>query len=157
MERDLDPKYTAMCSEQTIYSNKEGFFGEFFESLKKASPKKWINKVFGTAKSDRERLVTMLEEPNVSATLFGMLEHVTAVYKLKDAKGSELRRREGERLLGCSDVKKAVILLSQAVLRAPIKGLSNDVFVDIFRSNSLISRRKSNSRWWTITCICIMV
>lgn len=124
MERDLDPKYTAMCSEQTIYSNKEGFFGEFFDSLKKASPKKWINKVFGNAKSDRERLVSMLEEPNVSATLLGMLEHVTAVYKQKDAKGSELRRREGEKLLGSGEVKKAVILLSQAVLRAPIKGSS---------------------------------
>lgn len=123
MERDLDPKYTAMCSEQTIFSNKEGFFGEFFESLKKASPKKWINNVFGSAKNDRERLLMMLEEPNVSATLLGMLEHVSAVYKQKDGKGSELRRREGEKLLGSGEVKKAVILLSQAVLRAPMKGL----------------------------------
>ncbi len=122
MERDLDPKYTAICSEQTIYSNKEGFFGEFWESLKKASPKKWMNKVFACAKSDRERLVAVLEEPNASATLFGILEHVTAVYKQKDAKGSELRRREGEKLLAAGDVKKAIILLSQAVLRAPIKG-----------------------------------
>ncbi|XP_037030405.1 SET and MYND domain-containing protein 4 [Bradysia coprophila] len=122
MERDLDPKYTAMCSEQTIYSNKEGFFGEFFDSLKKASPKKWMNKVFGGAKSDRERFVSVLEEPNVSGTLFGMLEHVTAVYKQKDAKGSALRRHEGEKLLACGEVKKAVILLSQAVLRAPTKG-----------------------------------
>lgn len=124
MERDLDPKYTKMCSEQTIFSTKEGFFGEFFDSVKKASPKKWINKVFGNAQNDRERLLTMLEEPNVSSTLFGMLEHVTAVYKQKDAKGSFERRREGERLLDCSDIKKAVILLSQAVLRAPLKGSS---------------------------------
>lgn len=129
MDRDLDPKYTAVCSEQTIYSNKDGFFGEFFDSLKKASPKKWMNKVFGSAKSDRERLVAVLDEPNVSATLFGMLEHVTAVYKQKDAKGSALRRREGEKLLASGEVKKAVILLSQAVLRAPIKGTSNVIQV----------------------------
>lgn len=121
-QRDLDPKYTAMCSSQTIYSNKEGFFGEFFDGVKQASPKKWIDKVFGCAKNDRERLVSALEEPNVSGTLFGMLEHVASVYKQKDAKGSELRRREGEKLLASGDVKKAVILLSQAVLRAPIKG-----------------------------------
>lgn len=122
MNRDIDSKYTAICSSQTIYSNENGFFGELFASVKDVCSDQWVEKTFNNSLKDIDKLKVLYNEPNVCDILLGTLEHVTPVYKKKDAAFSSQRRRGGEKLQKAKDLDNALILLSQAVLRAPTKG-----------------------------------
>lgn len=121
MEGDFDPKYTEICSAQTIQSDKKGFFNELYESVKNCCSEKWINSVFINSQGDGAKISCILEHSDASDMLLGMLEHVAPVYKEKNAKFSAQRRREGDELLQRGESAKALILLSQAVLRAPKK------------------------------------
>lgn len=123
MNRDIDTNYTAICSAQTIFSNDKGFFGELFEGVKDACTNQWIEKTFNSSLSDIDKLKILYNEPNVCDVLLGILEHVTPVYKKKDARFSQQRRKAGEQLMMTKDFQNALILLSHAVLRAPTKGI----------------------------------
>lgn len=122
MDRDIDTKYTAICSAQTIFNDKEGFYGEMFESVKDACTNQWIESTFTSSLSDIDKLKILYNEPNVSDILLGILEHVVPVYRKKDAGFSHQRRRAGEKAYADQDFQNALILLSQAVMRAPTKG-----------------------------------
>lgn len=126
MDGDLDPKYTEMCSTQTVQSHSDGFFQELFEGALGQCTEKWLKTRFAEQPSDFDKVQCMFEDEGLTAPgdlLLGMLEHVSEVYKPKNAVFSGQRRREGERLNETKgDQKKALIFLSQAVLRAPPKG-----------------------------------
>lgn len=133
---DIDSNYTDICSERTIFSNEKGFFGEMFDCIKSNCDAEWIEHTFDAALSDMDKLKLLYEGPIVGDTLLGTLEHVTSVYRQKDAAFSLHRRIEGEKLYekakSCptitttavtqKDLGNALILLTQAVLRAPAKG-----------------------------------
>lgn len=135
---DIDSNYTDICSERTIFSNEKGFFGEMFDCIKSNCDAKWIENTFDSALSDMDKLKQLYEGPIVSDTVLGTLEHVTSVYRQKDAHFSLQRRSDGERLYekakSCAtitttttpvkqkDFENALIFLTQAVLRAPAKG-----------------------------------
>lgn len=128
MEGDFDPKYTEICSAQTIQSNEKGFFNELYESVKKLCSNKWINTEFKNSHGDGAKIRCLFTESDASDMLLGMLEHVAPVYKQKNAQFSAQRRREGEQLIQRgADYSKALILLSQAVLRAPEKYVDTHV------------------------------
>lgn len=133
---DIDSNYTDLCSARTIFSNEKGFFGEMFDCIKSNCDAKWIENTFDSALSDMDKLKLLYDEPAVSDTLLGTLEHVTSVYRQKDAAFSFQRRADGEKLYektkSCTtataaatqkDFQNALILLTQAVLRAPTKGM----------------------------------
>lgn len=132
---DIDSNYMDICSERTIFSNEKGFFGEMFDCIKSNCDAKWIENTFDSALSDMDKLKLLYDEPIASDTLLGTLEHVTSVYRQKDAAFSFQRRTEGEILYGKAktaaaagaatqkDFENALILLTQAVLRAPVKGM----------------------------------
>lgn len=122
MSDDIDTKYTAICSAQTIFSNDKGFFGELFESVKAKCTDQWIEKMFNSSMNDIDKLKVLYNEPNVSDVLLGMLEHVSPIYTKKDAAFSRQRCEAGKQLMATKDFEKALIILSQAVLRAPHKG-----------------------------------
>lgn len=126
MEGDHDPKYTEMCSTQTVQSQSDGFFQELFEGVLGQCTDKWLKSRFAEQPTDLEKIRCLFEDEDNGAPgdlLLGMLEHVAEVYKPKNAVFSGQRRREGEKLTEKKDdQKKALILLSQAVLRAPPKG-----------------------------------
>lgn len=122
MNRDIDTKFTAKCSAQTIYSNDKGFFGELFESVKDVCSDQWIAKMFNSSLNNIDKLKVLYNEPIVGDVLLGILEHVKPVYRPKDAAFSKQRRMTGEQMLAANDLDNALILLSQAVLRAPAKG-----------------------------------
>lgn len=129
----IDSNYKNICSERTIFSNEKGFFGELFNGIKLNCDAKWIENTFDAALSDMDKLKLLYDEPIVSDTLLGTLEHVTSVYRRKDAEISFQRRIESEKLCerakSCTaaasqkDFENALILLTQAVLRAPAKGI----------------------------------
>lgn len=132
---DIDSNYTDLCSARTIFSNEKGFFGEMFDCIKSNCDAKWIENTFDSALSDMDKLKLLYDEPAVSDTLLGTLEHVTSVYRQKDAAFSFQRRTDGDKLYektkSCTattastqkDFQNALILLTQAVLRAPAKGM----------------------------------
>lgn len=130
----IDSNYTDICSARTIFSNEKGFFGEMFDCIKSNCDAKWIENTFDSALSDMDKLKLLYDEPIVSDTLLGTLEHVTSVYRQKDAAFSFQRRTEGEKLYekaktaadaaaSQKDFENALILITQAVLRAPAKGM----------------------------------
>lgn len=55
--------------------------------------------------------------------LLDMLANVQPVFKPNDARFSMQRRRDGERLSDDGDYERALVMLSQAVMRAPPKGM----------------------------------
>lgn len=122
MSDDIDAEYTAICSVQTIYSNDKGFFGEMFESVRAECTDESIEKMFCSTMNGIDKLKVLYNEPKVSDVLLGMLEHVSPIYTKKDATFSRQRCKAGEQLMAAKDFENALILLSQAVLRAPHKG-----------------------------------
>lgn len=120
----IDKKFTEICSEQTIFSDKQGFFGEMFDNVKDMCSEKWLSTTFNcTSLSDADKLKLLFDEPNISGELLGTLEHVAPVYRQKDLAFSYQRRKMGEKLYEQNDLKNALICLTQAILRAPAKGL----------------------------------
>lgn len=120
----IDKKFTETCSEQTIFSDKQGFFGEMFDIVKKSCKDDWLKSTFnGGTLSDVEKLKLLFDEPSVNGELLGTLEHVQSVYRKKDAEFSYQRRKAGEKLHRQNDLNNAFLLLTQAILRAPAKGM----------------------------------
>lgn len=158
MEGDYDPKYTEMCSAQTIQSNDKGFFNELYGSVRKMCPKKWMDSVFRQQIGDRAKIQCLFGDCDGNAILMGMLEHVAPVYKQKNAQFSAQRRREGEKLFDQGDSAKALILLSQAVLRAPDKGKTNflgrNSVTEFLNINLFEIRSWSADGWWNFVGIC---
>lgn len=114
--------YREICSERTIFSDQQGFFGEMFDIVRKCCTNQWLTQRFYAANSDADKLRVLFNETCVSDSLFGTLEHVQPVYRKKDAAFSYKRRIDGEQLHRHNDLNNAFLLLTQAVLRAPAKG-----------------------------------
>lgn len=122
MADQIDKSYTELCSARTIFSQEEGFFGEMFTIVKNSCTEKWLKNVFASEISDATKLKLLFVEPDVSDVLLGTLEHVQSVYRQKESKFSHERRKQGEILHRKGDLNNALVLLTQAVLRAPAKG-----------------------------------
>lgn len=122
MSDHIDKNFTEVCSERTIFSEQQGFFGEMFEVVKNSCTQKWLRNKFDASSNDAEKLRLLFDEPNVSDMLLGTLEHVTSVFRKKDLSFSYQRRKEGEKLHQQNDLDNALILLTHAILRAPAKG-----------------------------------
>lgn len=117
-----DSTYTEICSAQTIFSDNKGFFGDMFDGVMGSVRPYWIQNVFEKAKNDSEKLKLLFDDVDVSGALLGTLEHVKPVYREKDAIFSYQRRLAGDKLIQQNDYTNAVIVLTQAILRAPTKG-----------------------------------
>lgn len=119
----MDKDYKDKCSERTIFSEQQGFFGEMFEVVKNCCTEKWLKTKFEALPTDADKLRLLFDEPNVNDMLLGTLEHVIPVYRKKDCSFSYQRRKQGESLHQQNDLDNALILLTHAVLRAPAKGM----------------------------------
>lgn len=145
-DTDIDSRYTQICSSQTIYSNDKGFFGELYDGIKSDCRPNWIEKTFGTTESDLAKLKELYDDSCAGAALLGSLEHITPVYREKDAIFSHQRRNDGDQLAKQEDYVSALVLLTQAVLRAPTKGtifihrFSHVCFFFVFNSLSSYKR-----------------
>lgn len=133
---EIDKIFTAECSSRTVQANENGFFTNFYytivDSFKSdAEWKNWLNNQFGKSKSDEEKLQLLFNDPSVSWDVVGTLEHVQEVYRKKDAMFSWQKREQVMKLLQQHEagtcafgLDKILILASQAVMRAPMKGFS---------------------------------
>lgn len=55
-EKHSDDLYATICSEKTLQSNEKGFFMQFVNGVVTEAGEEWIREVFGSLKSDRERI-----------------------------------------------------------------------------------------------------
>lgn len=120
---DQDSKFTALCSSSTVQSDDKGFFNIFYESVVDKCTETWIKHDFGGLKNDREKLQKLFIDPTVNDLVLGTLENVREVYREKCARISLEKRTLGERLTKDGDLNNALIILSQAVMRAPVMGI----------------------------------
>lgn len=74
---DKDKDYAEICSERTIFSDQQGFFGELFDVVKNCCTEKWLKTKFETLSTDADKIRLLFDEPNVSDMLLGTLEHVS--------------------------------------------------------------------------------
>lgn len=122
MADQIEKNYTELCSERTIFSDDQGFFGEMFTIVKNSCTEKWLKSTFESEISDATKLKLLFDEPDASDMLLGTLEHVQSVYRQKDTAFSHARRKQGEILHRKGELNDALLLLTQAILRAPAKG-----------------------------------
>ncbi|XP_062562629.1 SET and MYND domain-containing protein 4 [Armigeres subalbatus] len=123
---DNDPLYTELCSDKTLSSQKEGFFNAFYWTVAEnftGQNEHWLRDVFGKVQpgNDSARVQLIYEDPVVCFEVLGTLEHVKPVFRGKDAKFSWQRREQATKLLNEGKMQQALILASQAVMRAPAK------------------------------------
>ncbi|XP_046421209.1 SET and MYND domain-containing protein 4-like [Neodiprion fabricii] len=124
---DPDPFYRVRCSAETLQSGSKGFFREFSEAVTEAAGPAWISKIFGKLERDEDRIRSVFTDPKVSDTVLGTLGHVKELYRDKDAAISRGKRLEGAFYAAENYHNRALLLLSQAVLRAPINGVEKSV------------------------------
>lgn len=131
---DIDKIFRTKCSTKTIQSNENGFFMNFcltvINSFSSDSDfQDWLKNNFAKCETDYEKLQFLYNDPTVSWEILGTLEHVQEVYRKKDSMFSWQKREQVQKLLRSYDegrssvpLDKVLILASQAVMRAPMKG-----------------------------------
>lgn len=135
-QQQSNKDYREICSERTIFSDQQGFFGEMFDVVRKCCTDQWLSQKFYAATNDADKLKELFDETSVSDMLFGTLEHVKPVYRKKDAAFAYKRRFDGETLYQRKDLNNAYMLLTQSVLRAPAKGKRQSFkYRDIFETS----------------------
>lgn len=122
MNQSNDDKYTNICSSITIQSEEQGFFSEFYESARDTCGDDWILSDFKNLDNDRKKIHALYNDPSVCDIILGTLEHVKPVFKEKNAKISIQRRAQGDACLKNGDLNTALLMYSQAVMRAPKYG-----------------------------------
>lgn len=116
---DFDPNYTQKCSTITVFSLQEGFFREFYESVRESCGDTWINEKFAKIHDNTAKLVALLDEDATSGPILGTLEHVAPIFRGKDIALALKKRFDGDRKLLEGNFASAKILLSQAIVKVP--------------------------------------
>ncbi|XP_076640462.1 protein-lysine N-methyltransferase SMYD4 isoform X1 [Colletes latitarsis] len=111
--------YRTLCSLETVRSGKKGFFRDFSEHVTRVAGENWIAKVFGRSRDDESRIRTIFTDGKIKAAVIETLSRTQILYRAKDANASRARRLEGFAAVAAADPEKALLLFSQAVLRAP--------------------------------------
>ncbi|XP_058448235.1 SET and MYND domain-containing protein 4 [Malaya genurostris] len=129
---DNDPLFTSLCSSKTLQSQQEGFFSSFYQTVAENFTGKnefWLRDVFGKVQpgDDCAKLQLLFEDPVVCFEVLGTLEHVKPVFRGKDAKFSWQRREQARKLLNEGKVQQALLMASQAVMKAPPQGVDQQI------------------------------
>ncbi|XP_058824992.1 SET and MYND domain-containing protein 4 isoform X2 [Topomyia yanbarensis] len=129
---DNDPLFTSLCSTKTLQSQQEGFFNTFYQTVAENFTGKnehWLRDVFGKVRSgdDCAKLQLLFDDPVVCFEVLGTLEHVKPVFRGKDAKFSWQRREQARKLLNEGKTQQALLMASQAVMKAPPQGVDQQI------------------------------
>ncbi|XP_072758789.1 SET and MYND domain-containing protein 4 isoform X1 [Anoplolepis gracilipes] len=119
MQDRQDEFYRTLCSSETLRSSKRGFFQDFSESVMRIAGDSWTSRIFGRIDDDAGRVRTVLADAKVRDVVMDTLAKVKPLFRDKDAEISKRRRLEGYQLAAVGQYDRALLLFSQAVLRAP--------------------------------------
>ncbi|XP_050691384.1 SET and MYND domain-containing protein 4-like isoform X2 [Eriocheir sinensis] len=111
-EAELETYLHDLCSEVTLWSKKEGFFSHYVEQIDEQVSEDFLAK-FGKLKTDEARFRKMWEIKPIHTL------KVQSFYKEKSRQVSEERRADGNKAFQNKKYQQALILYSQAVMRAP--------------------------------------
>ncbi|XP_076643026.1 protein-lysine N-methyltransferase SMYD4 [Halictus rubicundus] len=114
--------YRNLCSLETVRSGKKGFFREFSERVADVAGEAWISKVFARLPNDEARARAIFTDEKIKDTVTETLSRTKILYRAKDGDTSKARRLEAYESAANGEWEKAVLLFSQAVLRAPLPG-----------------------------------
>ncbi|XP_012233731.1 SET and MYND domain-containing protein 4 isoform X2 [Linepithema humile] len=117
--QDHDEFYRILCSSETVRSGKKGFFHDFSDFVTHTAGDTWTSKIFGRIDDDVGRARAIFTDAKVRDVVVDALGKVQPLFRDKDAEISRRRRLEGYQLAAVGQYEKALLLLSQAVLRAP--------------------------------------
>ncbi|XP_054002279.1 SET and MYND domain-containing protein 4-like isoform X2 [Hylaeus anthracinus] len=115
-----EERYRTLCSLETVRSGKKGFFRDFSEHVSSVAGEAWIAKVFGRLTDDESRIRALFTDQKIKTAVLDTLSRTKTLYRAKDANASKARRLEGFVAAAAADREKALLLFSQAVLRAPV-------------------------------------
>lgn len=115
--------YRRLCSSETLYSGKRGFFKDFTDTVCNSVEDSWIENVFGALNSDEERIRCIFTEGKIKHVVMGILTRVKPLFRDKDGQVSINKRLEGLKFISSNDNERALLCFSQAVLRAPDTGI----------------------------------
>ncbi|XP_076278522.1 protein-lysine N-methyltransferase SMYD4 isoform X2 [Lasioglossum baleicum] len=82
----------------------------------------WISKVFGRLRDDEARARAIFTDEKIKDTVTDTLSRTKILYRAKDGDASRARRLEAYETAAKGEWEKALLLFSQAVLRAPPPG-----------------------------------
>lgn len=119
---DRNESYSNLCSSETLRSGKKGFFHDFSDFVTQTAGDTWTSRIFGRIDDDEERVRTVFADAKIRNVVADTLAKVKILFRDKDADISRRRRLEGYQLAAVGQYDKALLLFSQAVLRAPQPG-----------------------------------
>lgn len=111
-EDEVEEYLHRLCSEVTLWSTEEGFFSHYVEQINEQVSEQFLEK-FGKLSSDEERFRKIWEVKPIHTL------KVQSFYKGKSREVSENRRADGNKAFQNKKYQQALILYSQAVMRAP--------------------------------------
>lgn len=120
--QDRDEFYRTLCSSETVRSGRKGFFHDFSEFVMQTAGDIWTSGSFGRIDDDEGRVRAVFADARVKDIVADTLAKVQPLFRDKDAEISRRRRLEGYQLAAVGEHDKALLLFSQAVLRAPQPG-----------------------------------
>jgi len=120
--QDHDEFYRTLCSSETLRSGRKGFFHDFSDFVTQTAGDTWTSSTFGRIDDDEERVRAVFTDARIRDVVVDTLAKVKPLYRDKDAEISRCRRLEGHQHAAVGQYDKALLLLSQAVLRAPQSG-----------------------------------
>ncbi|XP_071631747.1 SET and MYND domain-containing protein 4 isoform X3 [Temnothorax longispinosus] len=120
--QDQDEFYRTLCSSETLRSARKGFFHDFSGHVMETAGDTWTSKIFGRIDDDEGRMRAVFTDAKVKDVVADTLAKVKPLFRDKDAEISRRRRLEGYQLGAVGEHDKALLLFSQAVLRAPQPG-----------------------------------
>lgn len=116
-------EYSTHCSSETLRSGRKGFFHDFSDFAMQTAGDTWTSRIFGRLDDDEGRVRAVFTDPKVRDVVVDTLAKVKVLFRDKDAEISRRKRLEGYQLAAVGQHDKALLLFSQAVLRAPQPGI----------------------------------
>ncbi|XP_039280323.1 SET and MYND domain-containing protein 4 [Nilaparvata lugens] len=117
---------TSICSAATLQSDRKGFFMTFAENVAETAGKDWIEK-FGKLKLDEERIKYVFNDEKIYEAVHSRLQNVQPLSRGKSAQIALSRRSEAHRAIKLKQWDRAVMILSQSIIRAPATGTDNSI------------------------------
>nr|XP_018910791.1 PREDICTED: SET and MYND domain-containing protein 4 [Bemisia tabaci] len=136
-----DTLYTAICHSATLYSTKEGFFKDFIEAVTEEAGRSWVSN-FNKINDDQQKLIECFNNKKTTEILHGTLKNIQELYRGKSSFISTQRRKEGKAFLEENEPQKALLLLTQSVMKAPQTGADKSEWCSALwdRSHLLLSQ-----------------
>ncbi|EGI65556.1 hypothetical protein G5I_05946 [Acromyrmex echinatior] len=138
--QDQDEFYRTLCSSETLRSGKKGFFHDFSGHVMQTAGDTWTSRTFGRIDDNEGRVRAIFTDAKVKDVVTDTLAKVKLLFRDKDAEISKRRRLEGYQLAAVGEHDKALLLFSQAVLRAPQPGRNKNVDQGLSLSLALLGR-----------------